>query len=250
MSKATNSGYLILGDITGYTSYVATTELEHSQEVLIELLELIITHFKEILIIVKIEGDAIFAYVPLTQVSNGEQIFDLLEATYIAFRRRVQSIKYNTTCKCNACLAIPNLDLKFFAHFGQYAIQNILGITELVGSDVNLVHRLTKNHVTEKTGWNAYALFTDISISQLGLTDDKMHKLVEEYDHLGNIRVCILDLHTHYDEYLKKKAVFITAEEADRKLVFQFNAPPSTVWNWKLTPKNVLKLIPIMFGVQ
>ena len=55
MSTTTNKGYLILGDITGYTSYVASTELEHSQAILTELLELIITHFKNILTIVKIE---------------------------------------------------------------------------------------------------------------------------------------------------------------------------------------------------
>ncbi len=34
----TQHGYLLLADISGYTSYVATTELTHSQEILTELL--------------------------------------------------------------------------------------------------------------------------------------------------------------------------------------------------------------------
>jgi hypothetical protein len=244
MSKATNTGYLILGDITGYTSYVASTELEHSQEILTELLELIITHFKKLLTIVKIEGEARFAYVPSSRLSHGERVFELLETTYIAFRKRVQSIKYSTTCQCKACQAIPKLDLKFFTHYGQYAIQNILGITELVGSDVNLVHRLTKNHVTEKTGWDAYALFTVISLSQLGLNNEGMYKLTENYDHLGDIEACILDLQTHYSDHLKKKPVIITSEEADKNLSFEFDVPPINVWDWLTDPEKRTKVDP------
>ena len=60
----TQHGHLLLADISGYTSYVASTELTHSQEILTELLELIIERFKPLMTISKIEGDAIFAYAP------------------------------------------------------------------------------------------------------------------------------------------------------------------------------------------
>ena len=244
MSTTTNKGYLILGDITGYTSYVASTELEHSQAILTELLELIITNFKNILTIVKIEGDAIFAYVPTTDLTSGERLFELIELTYIAFRNKVQTIKYNTTCQCKACQAIPSLDLKFFTHYGEYAIQDILGIKELVGHDVNLVHRLTKNHVTKATGWNAYMLFTNVSITQLGITNEGMQELIENYDHLGKIFISILDLHKHYDTYFKKKPVFVKSEDADKTLTFQFDAPPVTIWEWMTDPEKRTKVDP------
>lgn len=52
----TQHGHLLLADITGYTSYVATTELTHSQEILTELLETIIAQFKPLLTISKIEA--------------------------------------------------------------------------------------------------------------------------------------------------------------------------------------------------
>jgi hypothetical protein len=42
----TQHRHLLLADITGYTSYVATTELTHSQEILTELLETISAQFK------------------------------------------------------------------------------------------------------------------------------------------------------------------------------------------------------------
>ncbi len=69
-------------------------------------------------------------------------------------------MKRATTCTCNVCRNIPTLDLKFFIHCGDYIQQIIANIKELVGSDVNLIHRLTKNHVKEMTGWRAYIMYT------------------------------------------------------------------------------------------
>jgi hypothetical protein len=45
----------------------------------------------------------------------------------------------------------PTLDLKFFVHHGDYIVQEVSGIRELVGSDVNLIHRLMKNHMLRRT---------------------------------------------------------------------------------------------------
>ena len=44
--KETQYGYLLLADISGYASYVASSELTHSQDILSELLELIIERIK------------------------------------------------------------------------------------------------------------------------------------------------------------------------------------------------------------
>jgi hypothetical protein len=63
MNNETQRGYLVLADITGYTSYLAGTELEHAQDVLAELLELIVQRFQTTLEIAKLEGDAVFAYI-------------------------------------------------------------------------------------------------------------------------------------------------------------------------------------------
>jgi len=45
----TQHGHLLLADISSYTSYVASTELTHSQEILTELLETIIEKFKSLM---------------------------------------------------------------------------------------------------------------------------------------------------------------------------------------------------------
>jgi hypothetical protein len=110
----TQHGHLLLADISGYTSYVATTELTHSQEILTELLETIIAKFKPLFTISKIEGDAVFAYASETNIPRNEIILELIESTYIAFRSQREAARRRTTCTCNACRNIPNLDLKFF----------------------------------------------------------------------------------------------------------------------------------------
>lgn len=232
MNNETQHGYLVLADISGYTSYLAGTELTHARDVLAELLELIVLRFKPLLNIVKLEGDAVFAHVPKKEILRDETLLEMLESTYLAFRDRVEGIRRRTTCQCNACKAIPALDLKFIVHFGEYVMQNVSGITELVGSDVNLVHRLLKNHVSEATDWRAYALFTEAGVSQMNLKLEKLYEQTEGYDHLGEIKTYSLDLHARYKELIEARRVFISPEEADFVITRTVPASPVIIWEW------------------
>ena len=228
----TQHGYLLLADISGYTSYVASTELTHSQDILSELLELIIERFKPLLTIAKIEGDAVFAYAPESKISRGEAILELIESTYAAFRSRRDAAHRRTTCTCNACRNIPNLDLKFITHHGDYFVQDIAGIKELVGSDVNLIHRLLKNHVSESTGWHAYALFTEQSLQHLGVQPEGLFECIESYEHLGEVSTLSMDLHSRFKQIMDARRAVITPEEAHFILEYDYNAPPSILWEW------------------
>ncbi len=235
---STNEGYLVIGDISGFTAYFAQTELEHSQEVLAELLELILDHFQPVLTLAKLEGDAVFAHAPGERLTRGEMLVELLEATYVAFRDKVTRIVHRTTCECNACRAIPMLDLKFMVHYGGYILQDVLGSRELVGSDVNLLHRLTKNHIVEETGWKAYTLFTEAALKQMEIEPGEMHAQVEEYEHLGQVQVYALNLRERYKELTEERRVFISPEEAEIQLTFQFSQPPPVVWDWLTDPRK------------
>jgi uncharacterized protein YndB with AHSA1/START domain len=228
----TQHGHLLLADISGYTSYVASTELTHSQEILTELLECIIECFKPLLTISKIEGDAIFAHAAETKIPRGEAILELIESTYVAFRGRREAAHRRTTCTYNACRNIPNLDLKFIAHHGDYFVQIISGTRELVGSDVNLIHRLAKNHVSETTGWRAYALFTEQSLRHLDAGPEGLFECVESYEHLGEVRTLSMDLDARYRELMEARHVIVTPDEAHHVFQYDYNAPPSVVWEW------------------
>jgi hypothetical protein len=124
------------------------------------------------------------------------------------------------------------------AHHGDYILQDIEGVRELAGSDVNLVHRLMKNHVSEETGWRAYALFTDQSLEHMRVRPEGLRESVESYEHLGQVSVCIMDLHARYDELLRERKVMVEPGEAVIAFADEINAPPPVVWSWMNEPEK------------
>lgn len=238
MDAKTQHGYLVIADISGFTSYLAKVELEHAHEILTDMLETIVKEFKTLLTISKLEGDAVFAYVPQVNTLGGERLLELIENTYVAFRRQREASRKNTTCTCNACQSIPTLDLKFFIHHGDYIVQQVSGIRELVSSDVNLIHRLMKNHVTENTDWNAYVLFTQRAFQNMSVQPEGLHEQLESYEHLGEIQIYCLDLHARYKALVEARRIFISPEEADFSFTYDFQAPPPVVWHWITDPQK------------
>jgi hypothetical protein len=238
MSTVTQHGYLVIADISGYTSFVAKTELEHSHEILSELLGLLVNKFKPLMTISKLEGDAVFAFASDSVFVRGGTLIDFIEAMYVAFRDKQLSMRRATTCTCNACQNIPSLDLKFFVHCGDFIQQKIASIRELIGSDVNLIHRLTKNHVGEATGWRAYIMLTEQSCSRLDLHLTNAHVQVEEYEHLGQVRTYSIDLHQRYKEITEQRRVILEEQDADFVLRADFPTPPAVTWEWIQDPEK------------
>lgn len=238
MSAVTQHGYLVIADISGYTSFVAKTELEHSHEILSELLSLLVENFKPLMTISKLEGDAVFGYAAEEKISRGETLLEFLESMYAAFRDKQISMKRATTCTCLACQNIPTLDLKFIAHHGNYIVQHVGEIRELVGSDVNLIHRLTKNHVAEETGWRAYMMITEQCLDHLHLNLEHTHTQIESYEHLGEIKTYTIDLHQRYQQIINDRRIYLTEETADLAFSVDFPVPPHVAWEWYQNPEK------------
>jgi uncharacterized protein YndB with AHSA1/START domain len=238
MSTSAQHGFLVIADISGYTSFVAKTELEHSHEILTELLELLVSQFQPTMTISKLEGDAVFAYAPKEVFVRGETLVDFIESMYVAFRDKQLSMKRTTTCTCNACRNIPSLDLKFLLHCGDYIQQSVANIKELVGSDVNLIHRLTKNHITEATGWQAYMMFTEQCLNRIGLNLANAHVQMEEYEHLGEIKTFNVNLHQRYKEITEARRILLDEKDADLTLRVDFPTPLAVAWEWIHNPEK------------
>jgi hypothetical protein len=200
MERKTQTGYLVLADISGYTSFVAQTEIEHADIALSYLLETIVEQLGGLLTISKLEGDAVFAYLEDSKLPEGKSLPELIDQTYLAFRDKALALFKGSTCPCRACQALPTLDLKFMVHHGEFIIQQVAGIRDLLGTDVNLVHRLLKNHVSESTGWKGYVLFTDPVLERMQLSPDRFFKRFETYEHLGDVNIYCLDMHARYQE--------------------------------------------------
>jgi uncharacterized protein YndB with AHSA1/START domain len=240
MDTKTQHGYLIIADISGYSSFVAKSELEHAHDILSELLELILKHITTIFTLSKLEGDAIFAYAPDEKLARGETLLEMIESAYTAFKDKQEAIRRRTTCQCNACRNIPTLDLKFMAHHGDYIIQSIGGYREMVGTDVNLIHRLLKNHVADVSGWRGYALFTEQALSQVGLKPDGFQEMSETYD-IGEVKIFVTNLNDQYQMLRDLRYVMVDRSEADLVYEFDYPAPPPVVWDWLNDPQKRLK---------
>ena len=203
MERKTQTGYLVLADISGYTSFLAKTEIEHAEKAISILLEAVIERMDDKLSIVKLEGDAVFAHVSDEQMPSCEAMLELLDDTYRIFRHSSRDLQAYATCPCKACVAIPSLDLKFMVHHGEYIVQQIAGIKDLLGNDVTLLHRLAKNRVTESIGWNGYVLFTGHCLERMKAEKKPFIQQAETYEHLGEVETYIMDLHARY-EAIKK----------------------------------------------
>src|SRR5438552_4626574 len=182
----TKTGHTVLADISGYTAFVADTELEHSREVLHALLETLVRGVAEQLEIGQIEGDAIFA---LGEGMPSDPAA-WLEECFFRFHRHLNRIKDVTTCPCKACANVGILTLKFICHRGEYLPQTFMNKTTYVGNAVNMAHRLLKNTVPSRE----YLLVTHEALARFPSgVRDQMTAHREQYD-LGGVDAHWMDL--------------------------------------------------------
>ena len=137
---------LFLPDISGFTKFVQTTEVAHSQHVISELLEVLINANTEDLQLAEIEGDALFFYKE-EEVPSLEKLLAQIETMFTSFYSHLKLLEKNRVCPCNACSTAPNLQLKVIAHSGELQFINVQDKRKPFGTQVIEVHRLMKNSV-------------------------------------------------------------------------------------------------------
>lgn len=236
---ASHSGFLVISDITGYTMFLSKSELEHAQEILQSLLELLIDYNRPPLIISRTAGDAVISYALGGKAIGGQTFVELMEDTYVAFRRAIEMMVMNNSCQCNACANVSALDLKFFVHHGEFGIQKLGGHDELVGSDVNLLHRLLKNRVKEATGVAAYTLYSAAAIHALGLDGftDSLTPHAESYEHLGEVALWVQNMRPVWEQRKAEQIITIPPERVLVEVSAEIALPPHQVWDYLVTPE-------------
>ena len=101
-----HSGFFIIADISGYSSFVSGTELEHAQSIAEELTKLILGHIQPPLKMVKLEGDAAFYYAPGEMIPEAEPLLEHIESCYYDFIGHLLKVKRLTSCRCRALLPL------------------------------------------------------------------------------------------------------------------------------------------------
>ncbi|HEY7464066.1 MAG TPA: DUF2652 domain-containing protein [Candidatus Limnocylindria bacterium] len=245
MLKEAERGCLVLADISGYTGFLADSELAHAQDVLRDLIQTVVGTQRPLLKLAKLEGDASFSY-SLTDKPDGSALLDTLEASYFAFRRRLDAIKRATTCDCNACILIPGLNLKFVAHFGEFVRERMYGVEELTGTDVIVAHRLLKNDVTSVQGVAAYALLTDALVRAANL-DPQALAFAEHrhaYEGIGEVAGWVHDLEPRWQSEQETRRVRVTAKAQLRAVEADIPATPQEVWAVVTDPNRRADFVP------
>src|SRR5919108_1046608 len=99
----TNKGYFTITDISGYTEYLTGSELDHANEILQSLFDAQLKAVKHPFVISGFRGDAIFMYVPETNICEPQTILEALENLFFVFADARRQMNYNTSCTCRAC---------------------------------------------------------------------------------------------------------------------------------------------------
>jgi hypothetical protein len=237
MTTLTETGYLVVADLTGYTSYLSRSELEHAPVIAGDLLETIVGRLDPPFRLAKFEGDAAFLYVEDGR-ADASLLVDAIEASYLAFRRRLRSIDQATSCDCNSCKLAPRLDLKVFVHHGSYVRTSIAGRDELAGPDVILVHRLLKGAAAEAARANGSAVFTGAAVAALGLQPDglRLGRTNETIEHLGPVSTYGLDLEARWQSESEARRIVVDPGDALIDVEAAVAAEPATVWAHLTSP--------------
>ncbi len=138
--------FLFLPDISGFTKFVQSTEVEHSQHVIAELLEVLIDSNTQELKLAEVEGDALFFYKE-GEIPSQERLLAQIETMFTAFYSHLKLLETNRICPCNACATAPKLELKIVAHCGDLQFIEVKGNRKPFGQQVIEAHRLLKNSI-------------------------------------------------------------------------------------------------------
>lgn len=251
MPSAAQPTCFLIADISGYTGYLADVELEHAQDILADLIGAVVSALRPNFRLAKLEGDAAFMYMVAERV-DGSMLLDTIERCYFGFRRRRRDVRQATACECNACVHIPDLDLKFVVHYGTAIVQKVAGRQELLGSDVIVVHRLLKNDVVQELGLPAYALISQACIDASGLSPAAlgMRAHAETYDRIGDVATWVHDLERRWQDEEARARVFVTPEESILIVSAETNAPPQVAWEFITTPGQRMSWQPWVTKVE
>jgi uncharacterized protein YndB with AHSA1/START domain len=230
----------VLADIGGYTNYLAGVELEHSHDILADLLGNVTDRMCPPLQLAKLEGDAVFGVSDPQRPLDGDGLLELLEDTYLTFVRRRRTVALSSSCTCDACRRTPQLELKFCVHHGSFAEHEVAGSRELVGSDVIVAHRLLKNSVSATHGLRGYALLSDPCVRALKVAQPLVPH-TERYEDVGEIGCGLLDLDARWQAEQEQARNVVSREQAALLFQGEVCASQQEVWDAMTDPAHGMR---------
>lgn len=236
-------GHLVIADISGYTQFLTTSELEHANGILGELLNAIINSIQAPLAVSSIEGDAVFMWGQRPADMSGQTVLESVELLYHSFQTSLETMVLNTTCQCNACVNIKALGLKIVMHCGEFMMTDVGGRQMLSGPAVITAHRLLKNTIRESTGIDDYLLVTEECVEDLNIQDivASWARHSEEYEHIGSVGGYVSSLPEVYEFMRSQNEDKVLERDAWVSLKLTSKAPLAVVWDHLIDPMKRTK---------
>lgn len=178
-----NKGIIFIPDISGFTQFIKQTEIIHSQHIITELLELIITETGDAFFLSEIEGDAVLFY-NTDPTPDFEQLTGLCITIFRKFHQHLKYYNRDKICECGACSYTEKLSLKFILHSGTITRYQVGGHRKLLGEDVIVAHRFLKNSIDH----SEYILYSESFIKTCrlkGLQLASLRMAAEKLESLG-----------------------------------------------------------------
>jgi len=147
-----NRGLLFIPDISGFTRFVTETEIDHSRQIVQELLEVVIEANQIGLQVSEIEGDAVLFF-KFGESPDLRQLSQQVERTFRDFHERLAAYEVSRFCQCRSCASACNLTLKIITHYGEFTSYNVKSFEKLIGKDVIVAHQLLKNDIDQHEYW-------------------------------------------------------------------------------------------------
>ena len=243
----TEQAIILIPDISGFTDFTSTTEIDHSAHIVAELLQLIIDANETDFMLAEIEGDAVLFY-RTGEPLQREQLINQCLVMFSKFHAQLKIIERDTVCRCGACQSATNLTLKFIVHFGYIKEIKVAQFIKATGVDMILAHRLLKNNIQS----HEYVLITEPCCKAVGPGDANSmlswSKSGYSYPSIGKVEYEFSTL-TEYKTSIPeppKRPTFVV-NKGDDNLEILINAPLKSVFQ---TLINVDKRPEWLMGVD
>ncbi len=243
----TQSGFLLLADIAGYTSFLASTPTDIGGRITAGLLDELVATVTPPFKVGNVVGDALFIYAPDDGDASGQTVLEAVDSLYCAFADQVAALRYGANCPSDPAQLAGALDLKLVVHYGEYACNIIGDREELSGSAVVALHRLAKNTVTQDTGLSGYAMLTSIAVDHMKLNSffDELEIRTEEVEHLGKIDAYVYPLLPVWERLRRGIRRFVEKSEPllIDELSIDLPVPPCRAWEFCTEPQYRMQWI-------
>jgi hypothetical protein len=207
MSTEDGPALICIPDITGFTRFMAETDLTFSRKIIPPLMRCLVTSNTLSMNVGEIEGDAILFY-RFGTLPALKELADQCKKFYMDFNRQLESLKKEFAEDFAKYVSTNKLSLKIILHAAEMTSTHIEGMIKLIGEDVVVVHKLLKNAVPDPEyillSEKLLSNYTPLQVSE-ALNWSELKNGQDDYDYIGVVKY----------RYIKLDSVLFENEQAD-----------------------------------